>query len=140
MVAEIVEQEETMSEKSLTMEIQCSEDLGLRHRVPWKERINDILGFHEVQEFLDEDDDVSCLGEEEDGMGCPLPSTPEDDRLLDCEVVFLVIICSCERFMDSVTSTVIYYHFFHFKRRITLKRKRQDERGFLGRKLKYWSF
>lgn len=60
----------------------------LRHRIPWSDRVSlnsDIPGLHEVKELL-EDDDTSCLAEEEDGVGCPLPSTPEDDRLLDCEV------------------------------------------------------
>jgi len=38
-----------------------------------------------VNELLD-DDDVSVLEEEDDGVGCPLPSTPEDEHLLDCEV------------------------------------------------------
>jgi len=38
-----------------------------------------------VNELLD-DDDTSVLGEEDDGVGCPLPSTPEDEHLLDCEV------------------------------------------------------
>lgn len=61
---------------------------GLRHRIPWGDRAslgNDLPGLHDVEELL-EDDVSSCLGEEEDGVGCPLPSTPEDDRLLDCEV------------------------------------------------------
>jgi hypothetical protein len=38
-----------------------------------------------VNDLLD-DDDASVLGEEDDGVGCPLPSTPEDEHLLDCEV------------------------------------------------------
>ena len=47
---------------------------------------SEVPGLHEVKELL-EDDDASCLAEEEDGVGCPLPSTPEDDHLLDCEVL-----------------------------------------------------
>lgn len=65
---------------------------GIRHRIPWSERVllnSEIPGFHEVKELLD-DDDASCLAEEEDGVGCPLPSTPEDDHLLDCEVYLLL--------------------------------------------------
>lgn len=61
---------------------------GLRHRVPWSDRVSlsdEIPGLHDVKELF-EDDDASCLAEEEDGVGCPLPSTPEDDHLLDCEV------------------------------------------------------
>jgi len=41
--------------------------------------------FRDVNELLD-DDDASVLTEEDDGVGCPLPSTPEDEHLLDCEV------------------------------------------------------
>lgn len=40
--------------------------------------------FRDVNELLD--DDASVLAEEDDGVGCPLPSTPEDEHLLDCEV------------------------------------------------------
>ncbi|KAK0173277.1 hypothetical protein PV328_006499 [Microctonus aethiopoides] len=61
---------------------------GLRHRVPWSDRVSlsdEIPGLHDVKELF-EDDDASCLAEEEDGVGCPLPSTPEDDHLLDCEM------------------------------------------------------
>ena len=35
-----------------------------------------------------EDDDTSAIDEEDDGVGCPLPSTPEDELLLDCEVSY----------------------------------------------------
>ena len=41
--------------------------------------------FRDVNELL-YDDDASVLAEEDDGVGCPLPSTPEDEHLLDCEV------------------------------------------------------
>lgn len=70
------------------------EDLGIRHRIPWSDRVllnSEIPGLHEVKELL-EDDDASCLAEEEDGAGCPLPSTPEDDHLLDCEVCVLLFV------------------------------------------------
>lgn len=39
-------------------------------------------------------DDVADLGEEEDGAGCPLPSTPEDEMMLDTEVYTLDPSCS----------------------------------------------
>lgn len=71
-------------EETLPMELE-----GVRHRIPWSDRVllnSEIPGLHEVKELL-EDDDASCLAEEEDGVGCPLPSTPEDDHLLDCEVL-----------------------------------------------------
>lgn len=70
------------------IDLKSMEESGLRHRVPWSDRISlnsDIPGLHEVKELLEEDD-TSCLAEEEDGVGCPLPSTPEDDHLLNCEV------------------------------------------------------
>lgn len=76
------------NEESLPEELE-----GIRHRIPWSDRVlltSEIPGLHEVKELL-EDDDVSCLAEEEDGVGCPLPSTPEDDHLLDCEVCFLLL-------------------------------------------------
>lgn len=38
-----------------------------------------------TQDLLDED--VNSLVEEEDCVGCPLPSTPEDENLLDSEVI-----------------------------------------------------
>ena len=75
-------------------EVNYAEDCNLRHRIPWSERVSlnsDIPGLNEVKELL-EDDDTSCLAEEEDGVGCPLPSTPEDDRLLDCEVIEITYI------------------------------------------------
>lgn len=68
--------------------INTFEENNLRHRIPWSDRVSlnsDIPGLNEVKELLEEDD-ASCLAEEEDEVGCPLPSTPEDDRLLDCEV------------------------------------------------------
>lgn len=37
---------------------------------------------------VDDDDDTSGIVEEDDGVGCPLPSTPEDELLLDCEVSY----------------------------------------------------
>lgn len=42
------------------------------------------LFFRYRQDLLDED--VNSLVEEEDCVGCPLPSTPEDENLLDNEV------------------------------------------------------
>lgn len=83
--------EDVISEAKEKEEI-LSELDGIRHRIPWSDRVllnSEIPGLHEVKELLD-DDDASCLAEEEDGVGCPLPSTPEDDHLLDCEVCFLL--------------------------------------------------
>lgn len=62
---------------------------GLRRRPVWDlERdslSSEIPVFRDVNELLD-DDDASVLAEEDDGVGCPLPSTPEDEHLLDCEI------------------------------------------------------
>lgn len=65
-------------------------ELHLRHRTSWRNQSlldSDIPGINEVKELLEEDD-ICCLAEEEDGVGCPLPSTPEDELLLDSEVSF----------------------------------------------------
>lgn len=43
-----------------------------------------LICFSFFQDLLDED--VNSLVEEEDCIGCPLPSTPEDENLLDHEV------------------------------------------------------
>lgn len=39
------------------------------------------------QEFLE--DDASVLDEEDDGVGCPLPSTPVEQSLLETEVTIV---------------------------------------------------
>nr|CAD7441191.1 unnamed protein product [Timema bartmani] len=64
--------------------------LGLRHRSLWdpdRDSLGSeiVPGLREVSQLLD-DDDSSVLTEGDDGVGCPLPSTPEDEHLLDCEV------------------------------------------------------
>lgn len=40
---------------------------------------------------LDEDELSDALSEEEDVPGCPLPSTPEDNQLLEAEVTVLIM-------------------------------------------------
>nr|CAD7430835.1 unnamed protein product [Timema monikensis] len=64
--------------------------LGLRHRSLWdpdRDSLGSeiVPGLREVSQLLD-DDDSSVLTEGDDGVGCPLPSTPEDEHLLDCEL------------------------------------------------------
>nr|CAD7265413.1 unnamed protein product [Timema shepardi] len=64
--------------------------LGLRHRSLWdpdRDSLGSeiVPGLREVSQLLD-DDDSSVLTEGDDGVGCPLPSTPEDEHLLDCEI------------------------------------------------------
>lgn len=57
-------------------------DSVLRKRQIWHPEEDTMPS--EIKDLLD-DDGVS-LAEEEDGAGCPLPSTPEDQLLLDAEV------------------------------------------------------
>lgn len=63
---------------------------GIRQRRPWDPERDSWL--HDelkgVSDLLE--DDVSVLTEEDDGVGCPLPSTPEDEHLLDCEVLIFI--------------------------------------------------
>lgn len=50
----------------------------LRKRMPWNSIVSDGI---DLLADVDELDD-----EEEDQIGCPLPSTPEDNQLLEAEV------------------------------------------------------
>lgn len=56
-------------------------DLGLRKRRIWDPETESITS--EIKELLEED--VNSLVEE-DCIGCPLPSTPEDENLLDSDM------------------------------------------------------
>lgn len=51
----------------------------LRKRNPWNSLVSDSI---DLLADVDELDDE----EEDDGIGCPLPSTPEDNQLLEAEV------------------------------------------------------
>lgn len=51
----------------------------LRRRNPWNSLVTESI---DLLADVDELDDE----EEEDGVGCPLPSTPEDNQLLEAEV------------------------------------------------------
>ncbi|KAK3921331.1 Adiponectin receptor protein [Frankliniella fusca] len=57
---------------------------GLRRRVPW-----DTLSIG--SDDLLEGDDASDLVSEDDGVGCPLPSTPVEQGLLESEVRFAAL-------------------------------------------------
>lgn len=57
------------------------EDISLRKRRPWNPDGDSI-----VSGDIDLLGDVDGLDEEEEGVGCPLPSTPEDNQLLEAEV------------------------------------------------------
>lgn len=56
----------------------------LRKRNPWNSLVSDSI---DLLADVDELDDE----EEEDGVGCPLPSTPEDNQLLEAEVC--IVLC-----------------------------------------------
>lgn len=58
----------------------------LRKRNPWNSLVSDSI---DLLADVDELDDE----EEEDGVGCPLPSTPEDNQLLEAEVFSLFSVC-----------------------------------------------
>lgn len=72
-------------EEELASEGLASE--GLRRRVPWDNLSisSDVPGLNEVKDLLEEDD-ASDLASEDDGVGCPLPSTPVEAGLLECEI------------------------------------------------------
>lgn len=61
----------------------------LRKRNPWNLVSDSIDLLADVDELDDE--------EEEDGVGCPLPSTPEDNQLLEAEVCTFSSIYFCFR-------------------------------------------
>ncbi|KAL0277187.1 UNVERIFIED_CONTAM: hypothetical protein PYX00_004554 [Menopon gallinae] len=51
---------------------------------------DEYLGINEVKQELLEEDDGSGLDEEEDGVGCPLPSTPVEQCLLHTEIAEVI--------------------------------------------------
>lgn len=59
------------------------EDMTLRKRRPWNPDGSLVSG--EI-DLLGDDDGLDDDEENEDGVGCPLPSTPEDNQLLEAEV------------------------------------------------------
>lgn len=60
-----------------------SNESALRRRNPWNSLVADGI---DLLADVDELDDE----EEEDGAGCPLPSTPEDNQLLEAEVKLII--------------------------------------------------
>lgn len=56
----------------------------LRKRNPWNSLVSDSIDLLADVDELDYE-------EEEDGVGCPLPSTPEDNQLLEAEVCNFII-------------------------------------------------
>lgn len=59
------------------------DEIGVRKRKAWGDHDGKSIS-SEFKDLLDED--VNSLVEEEDCVGCPLPSTPEDENLLDSEM------------------------------------------------------
>lgn len=78
-------------EKELTLSSALRDELpsSLRKRHVWH-GTDDVDSFHSDDSDLldddDDDDDEDDLEEEDDAVGCPLPSTPEDNQLLEEEV------------------------------------------------------
>lgn len=72
---------EILSETTPTMadDHGINNESALRRRNPWNSLVADGI---DLLADVDELDDE----EEEDGAGCPLPSTPEDNQLLEAEV------------------------------------------------------
>lgn len=60
----------------------------LRRRNPWNSLVTESI---DLLADVDELDDE----EEEDGVGCPLPSTPEDNQLLEAEVRIMCFFSLC---------------------------------------------
>lgn len=79
-----------------------SNEITLRKRRVWSPDA-DSLASDDIDLLDDEDEDDD--DEEEDGVGCPLPSTPEDNELLEAEVYkmlfHLSIVIILELFMVS---------------------------------------
>lgn len=80
-------------EKELTLSSVLRDELpsSLRKRHVWhggSGTDDDADSYHSDDSDLldDDDDDEDDLEEEDDAVGCPLPSTPEDNQLLEEEV------------------------------------------------------
>lgn len=73
---------EILAEPTIIGDQGSTSDTILRKRNPWNSLVSDSI---DLLDDVDELDDE----EEEDGVGCPLPSTPEDNQLLEAEVILL---------------------------------------------------
>lgn len=88
--------------------------LGLRRRPTAWDPDRESLSSSNVpglRELLEDDDDASVLeGDDDDGAGCPLPSTPVDENLLDCQVGcvalcyvalrYVALLCCCSALLS----------------------------------------
>ena len=77
---------------------------------------------HQREPSLDDDDSLEAgdlsdgLSEDEDAPGCPLPSTPEDNELLEAEVSQVYtnfVIKMSQKFLSLQTSIFLAYHYSH---------------------------
>ena len=77
---------------------------------------------HQREPSLDDDDSLEAgdlsdgLSEDEDAPGCPLPSTPEDNELLEAEVSQVYtnfVIKMSQKFLSLQTSIFLAYHCSH---------------------------
>lgn len=76
---------------SSTDDLDDLSEAHLRRRHPWNSLVSEGI---DLLADVDELDDE----EEEDGVGCPLPSTPEDNQLLEAEVQFMSLLyCSSSK-------------------------------------------
>lgn len=73
-MAHIMDDPVTAADESVNLS-----DTNLRKRHPWNSLVSESI---DLLADVDELDDE----EEDDGVGCPLPSTPEDNQLLEAEV------------------------------------------------------
>lgn len=73
-----------MSETSPMRLLDEDDEITLRKRHPWNCLVSEGIDLLADVDALDDE-------EEEDGVGCPLPSTPEDNQLLEAEVSTLAI-------------------------------------------------
>lgn len=78
----------TAPESRSVLALTLMEDLSsLRKRRAWNPEEDSLASADDDIDLLDMGDDDDDLGEEEeDGAGCPLPSTPEDNQLLEAEM------------------------------------------------------
>ena len=79
------------SELGITSALMGDLPAGLRKRHGWHTD-NESLGSDEDDEIDLLDDEDELVEDEDDAVGCPLPSTPEDNQLLEEEVNNLSIL------------------------------------------------
>lgn len=77
-------------EKELSMSSALRDEMALnvlRKRHVWH---SDADSLHsDDSDLMDEDDEDELAEDDEDAVGCPLPSTPEDNQLLEEEVIIV---------------------------------------------------